>query len=67
MVENNYGDSNMSAPLVIGTTKGRQEMARKRDEIANALFARHGGLEERFVLNLMNMINYFLLQSYWMP
>lgn len=50
MVENNYGenygDNNMSAPLEIGTTQGRQEMARKRDEIADALFSHHGGLEE---------------------
>ncbi|RWR73285.1 protein ALP1-like protein [Cinnamomum micranthum f. kanehirae] len=50
MVENNYGqnngDNNMSEPLEMGTTQGRHEMARKQDEIADALFANHGGLEE---------------------
>lgn len=66
IVENNNGENNGDngsyAPLELGTTQGRQEMARKRDEIADALFAHHGALGEGFVLTLMNKFNYFLLE-----
>ena len=45
IVENNFGENNgdngLSATLQLGTTQGRQEMARKRDEIADAIFAHH--------------------------
>lgn len=50
IVENNFGENNgdngLSAALQLGTTQGRQEMARQRDEIADAIFAHHGALEE---------------------